>query len=501
MRLPVPAVVVLVGPSGSGKSTWAARHFRPEQIVSADRLRALVGEGEHDQRAGKDAFDVLGLILERRLRRRLLTVIDTLALDAAQRQRHVELARRHGLPCIAVVFDAEARVCRARNKTRARPVPDDVIGAQLRRWPEVRDGLGDEGFDAVHPVDTVELVPLALLDAPELAARQRSDPLTLDFGLHVNAFNWPDGSAATAARLAAIAVAAEDAGFTSLWVMDHLLQIPQVGREWDDLLEAYTTLGFLAGRTERIRLGVLVTAVTFRPLGVLANVVATLDVLSGGRAACGLGLGWFEREHRVAGVPFPSVAHRYARLEDALRVLPLYWGPGSPAFEGRTVTVPAAVCYPRPLQEHVPLLVGGSGERSTLRLVARHADACNLFGDAETVRHKISVLHQHCADAGRDPSQITVTQLSTVLIGRDRDGLAAAVDRLRPPSVSPETFAAAVNAGTTEDHIGRFRGLAEAGVHTAIVSLAGLDGPAPIERFAPVIEAFGGGDGSPGFTG
>ena len=457
--------------------------------MSADRIRALVGEGDRDQRAGKDAFDLLDIVLERRLKRRLLTVVDTLGLDPAQRRRHLDLARRHGMPCVVVAFDVEPKVCRSRNRARPRPVPDDVIAAQLKRWPEVRDGLSAEGFDAVHPVDTVALVPAGLLDTPALAARQAAQPVGLSFGLLVNSFE-PGGASAIADQLSAIAVAAEDAGFTSMWVMDHLVQIPYVGREWDDIPEAYTTLGFLAGRTQQLRLGVLVTAVSLRPLGLLANVVAALDVLSGGRAMCGLGLGNSSRDHEVAGVPFPSVRRRYARLEDALRLLPLYWGPGGPPFEGRTLSVPAAVCYPRPLQERVPLLVGGSGVRRTLALVARYADACNLFGDAATVRRKVEVLHRHCAAVGRDPADVTVTQLSTVLVAGDRAGVGAAVERLRPASVSPEAYAASVNAGTVDDHVGRFRGLAEAGVQGAIVSLPDLGDTEPVERFGDVIAAF-----------
>ena len=130
----------------------------------------------------------------------------------------------------------------------------------------------------------------------------------------------------------------------------------------------------------------------------------------------GLGIGWFEREHDLYGWDFPSRSRRYDLLEDALQLLPLLWGKGSPRFEGRTVTVPEAICYPRPLQDHVPILVGGSGERRTLRLVARYADACNLFGDAATVRHKIEVLHRHCADVDRDPAEVTVTNLTTAQV-------------------------------------------------------------------------------------
>jgi F420-dependent oxidoreductase-like protein len=242
--------------------------------------------------------------------------------------------------------------------------------------------------------------------------------------------------------------------------MDHFLQIPQVGREWEDMLESYTTLGYLAGVTERIRLGTLVTGITYRNLAHLAKIVATLDVVSGGRAMCGIGAAWFEREHKVYGWEFPPLRERLDRVEDALQLLPLMWGPGSPRFEGRTTVVEEAICYPRPLQERVPILVGGSGEKRTLRLVARYADACNFVGDVDRVRHKLAVLHEHCAAEGRDPAEINVTHLGPA-----------------PPA-------------SAEEHIGRFREYADAGVQTAIVGLPDAGGADSVTRFAEVIGAF-----------
>jgi alkanesulfonate monooxygenase SsuD/methylene tetrahydromethanopterin reductase-like flavin-dependent oxidoreductase (luciferase family) len=256
------------------------------------------------------------------------------------------------------------------------------------------------------------------------------------------------------------------------------------------MLDSYTTLGYLAGVTSTARLGVLVTGVTYRNLAHLAKIVATLDVLSGGRAWCGLGAAWFQKEHETYGWAFPPLRERYDLLEDALELLPLMWGPGSPRFEGRTVTVPEAICYPRPVQERIPIMVGGGGEKRTLRLVAQHADACNLFGDAATVRHKVEVLHRHCADVDRDPADVRVTHLSTALTGRTRDDVAVAVDALKPKRATPEAFARAVNAGTVDDHVGRLRELADAGVQTAIVNLPDLGDTAPIERFAAVIERY-----------
>jgi alkanesulfonate monooxygenase SsuD/methylene tetrahydromethanopterin reductase-like flavin-dependent oxidoreductase (luciferase family) len=213
-------------------------------------------------------------------------------------------------------------------------------------------------------------------------------------------------------------------------------------------------------------------------------------VLSGGRAVCGLGLAWHADEHAAYGWPFPSRDHRYALLEDALQLLPLLWGPGTPAFHGQVIDVPEAMCYPRPLQARVPILVGGSGERRTLRLVARYADACNLFGEADAVRHKVAVLHRHCAAAERDPAEVEVTQLSTVMVADDAAALTDAIEQVRPRRMSAERFARRVNAGTLDQHVGRFAALAAAGVQTAVVSLPDVHEPAALERFAKVIAAF-----------
>jgi F420-dependent oxidoreductase-like protein len=490
VRLPSTCLVVLIGPSGAGKSTWAATQFRGSQVVSSDALRALVGEGDHDQRAGGDAFAVLDDVLERRLRRRLLTVVDSLGLEPARRRGWLALARRHGVPCHAITFSTPAAVCRERNRQRQPPLPTRVVTAQRRAYDAALVALDEEGFDGVHEAGDIEIVPPALVAAPLAAARQRDDPLALRFGLQIPSFTWEGGPAALAERLGAIAAAAEDAGFASLWVMDHVLQIPFIGREWLDMLESYTTLGFLAGRTSRIRLGTMVTGITYRNVAHLAKIVATLDVLSGGRAMCGLGAAWFEREHKAYGWPFPPLAERYALLEDALQLLPLMWGPGAPSFTGTRLRVPEAICYPRPLQEHVPILVGGQGERRTLRLVARYADACNLRGDPPVVARKIAALEQHCRSFERDPATVTVTHLGTALVGRDRGELDALTERLRPKGTSPEAYRVWAGAGTVEEQVGRFRELAELGVAEAIVSLPDLGDTAAVERFAAVIDAF-----------
>jgi F420-dependent oxidoreductase-like protein len=338
----------------------------------------------------------------------------------------------------------------------------------------------------------VRTAPRHVVQAAVAAASPEASaaPTSLRFGLQVPVFTWPGGPAEIGPRLAAIATAAEEAGFTSLWLMDHLRQIPLFGPPWLDMLESWTTLGFLAAATSTIRLGTMVTPITFRHVGHLAKVVATVDVLSGGRATCGLGLGWFADEHHALGIPFPPVAERYALLEDALELLPLLWGPGTPSYHGRRLQVPEALCYPRPLQARVPIMVGGGGERRTLALVARHADACNIVGEAAVVRRKVAALHRHCAEADRDPSTVEVTQLSTTIVGRDAAEVAGLVERTRPRRTAAEQWAARTNAGTVADQVGRYRELAAAGVGTAIVSLPDLADITAVERFAGVIDTF-----------
>lgn len=486
IRLAADSLVVLAGPSGAGKSTWAAEWFRESQVVSSDGLRAVVGEHEHDLRASTDSFDVLDLVVERRLARGLLTVVDTLGMDAHRNEQWLRMARAHARPTHLVAFDDDPKVYRKRNKTRPAPVPAKVLTAQIERWGEVQADLAT-GFDHRHQPGPAAVVPTALLDSAVVT----DSPPTLAFGLQISAFDWDGGNEAIGSELARIAAEAERAGFTSLWLMDHLIQIPQVGREWDPMLDPYTTLGFLAAHTKRIGLGTMVSCVTYRNVAQLGKIVATLDVLSGGRARCGLGIGWYEREHRAYGFPFPSVGERYDLLEDVLEILPLLWGPGSPSFEGRRLSTPETLCYPRPLQPRIPILVGGSGERRTLQLVARHADACNLFGEPDVIRRKLDVLDRHCEAVGRDRAEIEVTQLSSLLSAPDLTSLQERQERLRPTTVTPEAFTERVMAATADHHVERFAALAAAGVQTVIVSLADVGIPGAVLDFQPIIDTFG----------
>jgi F420-dependent oxidoreductase-like protein len=233
--------------------------------------------------------------------------------------------------------------------------------------------------------------------------------------LNITDYSWPDGAPAALGRIAS---AADEGGLDTLWVSDHLIQAAPGSPPEGDMLEAYTTLGFLAARTERIRLGTMVSGVTYRPPALLVKAVTTLDVLSGGRAWLGIGAGYHAEEARAMGLPLPPVAERFDRLDETLRIAARMWSGDQAAFEGTHYRLARPINNPPPVRRpHPPILVGGTGERRTLRLVAEHADACNLFDIPDggaTVRHKLAVLARHCAEVGRPYDAIEKT-LSTRL--------------------------------------------------------------------------------------
>ena len=232
----------------------------------------------------------------------------------------------------------------------------------------------------------------------------------MNLDLHVHRFDWAPEPAAIGPGIADLARRAEALGIRTLSFMDHYFQMDWMAPAEDPMLEGYTALGFVAGVTERLRLRLLVTGVTYRPPGLLAKIVTTLDVLSGGRAELGLGAAWYEREHLGLGVPFPPLAERFERLEEALQICLQMWSDDDGPYEGRHYQLAATLCSPPPVSTPRPrILIGGGGERKTLRLVAQYADACNFFGGPEEVAHKVEVLRRHCQDLGRDPSEIEVT--------------------------------------------------------------------------------------------
>ncbi|HEX3929894.1 MAG TPA: LLM class F420-dependent oxidoreductase [Nocardioides sp.] len=232
----------------------------------------------------------------------------------------------------------------------------------------------------------------------------------MKLGVHCSNLTWPGGAAALAPTLAKVARTADDGGVTTLTMMDHYFQMEILGGPPEPMLEGYTSLGFLAGQTSQIELGLLVTGVTYRHPGLLAKIVTTLDVLSGGRAMFGIGAAWYEREHLGFGVPFPATSERFERLEETLQIVRQGWHGGG-SYDGRHYQLADLTLVPQPVQPGGPrVMVGGSGERKTLRLVAQYADACNLFAtEPQDVQHKLDVLRSHCDDVGRDYDQIAKT--------------------------------------------------------------------------------------------
>jgi F420-dependent oxidoreductase-like protein len=280
----------------------------------------------------------------------------------------------------------------------------------------------------------------------------------MKIGLQVPLLTWPGGPPELGPKLAEIARTADGAGFDSIWVMDHYFQIEFVGSAEMDMVEAYTALGFIAGQTSRVGLGALVTGVTYRHPGILIKQVTTLDVLSGGRAWLGIGAAWYEREHLGLGVPFPPLKERFERLEEALQIAHQMWEGNSGAYEGKhyklaeTMNVPQALSKPHPR-----ILIGGTGEKKTLRLVAKYADATNIFSQegVEFVKGKLAILREHCEREGRNYDDIEKT-----------------IYYIMNPGPNGE------NTGQMVEQLGQF---AEIGVQTALGAVMGVETIKPLE--------------------
>jgi F420-dependent oxidoreductase-like protein len=247
-------------------------------------------------------------------------------------------------------------------------------------------------------------------------------------GLHYWNYSIPSDPAEMAATLSETARIADEAGFSGFSVMDHYFQMEHAGSAAEPMLEAYTTLGYVAAMTERMTLGVLVTGVMYRHPGLLAKIVTTLDVLSGGRGRLGVGASWYEREQVGLGVPVVPVAERFERLEETLQICLQMWSDDNGPFNGRHYQLAETLCVPQPLSRpHPPILVGGGGEKKTLLLVARYADACNVFGSSPAdVAGKLDVLRSHCEAEGRDYDRIEKTILAVRPALADVDGFLAA---------------------------------------------------------------------------
>ncbi len=291
-------------------------------------------------------------------------------------------------------------------------------------------------------------------------------------GQQVSYFSWPGAPGSIGPTFAGIARRAEQAGVESLWVMDHLWQIDPIGPPELDMLEAYTTLGFAAGVTERIELGAMVTAVTVRNPALLVKTVTTLDVLSGGRAWLGVGAAWFEAENDGYGIAFPPVAERFEWLEDTLLLARQMWSGDDSPFEGKRYAAPRPLSVPRPVRTP-PILIGGVGEKKTLRLVAEHADATNIYdGGPDFVAGKLAVLRRHCDAAGRDYDSIRKTVLSRITLSRAGGEEMASGER-------------AMTVGAALDKLGA---LAAVGVDTTILGMANDTEEEPYELLAELVE-------------
>lgn len=313
------------------------------------------------------------------------------------------------------------------------------------------------------------------------------------FGLQITSFTYPGvADRELFNTVAHIASTAETAGFDSVWVMDHFFQIPGVGHRSEPMLEGYTLLGALAAVTSRVELGTLVTGVTHRNPALVAKMVTTLDVISAGRALCGLGAAWFEDEHRALGFAFPSAGDRLDRLEEATQVCrTMFTSEGRPvSFDGTHYRLADALNRPPPVRPGgPPILVGGSGERRTLRIVARHADMSNLFGDVDTIRRRLEIVAGHCAEEGRDPATLTNTRLGTVII---EPAAAEADRRLEEFAVAQgldmEAARRRVTVGDPDTVGGKLQEFLDAGLDGLMFNMPGVERLEPVLRLGDVLD-------------
>ena len=264
---------------------------------------------------------------------------------------------------------------------------------------------------------------------------------------------------------------AENADFDSFWVMDHFHQIRFVGNPEEPMLESWTTISALAGMTTRIKLGTLVSGIVYRHPSILAKIGATLDVLSKGRLFMGIGAAWNQEESFAYGIPFPSTMERLLRLEEVIQILRKMWTQSTTTFNGRYYQIKDAYCNPHPLQKpHPPIMVGGGGERNTLKIVAKYADACNLFGSIETIRRKLNILNEHCKSVRRDYDSILKTKLGIALIDNDHEALTKKVNEMFR-GMPKEQIREFVIYGTEEDVLREIISLEDAGIQYFIVDL------------------------------
>jgi F420-dependent oxidoreductase-like protein len=305
---------------------------------------------------------------------------------------------------------------------------------------------------------------------------------SIRLGLQLPNFNFPGVAEDDLfERLAEIATTAETSGFDSLFVMDHLHQISVIGPPTNWMLEGNTILAALAARTSSIHLGLLVGGVTYRNPALLAKITTTLDIASRGRAILGIGAAWNEEEHRAYGIEFPPLKARFERLEEAVQIARSMFTREETRFEGKHYRLEGALNNPQPIRGDIPILIGGSGERKTLRLVAQYADACNLFGDAEQVRHLLGVLEQHCEEVGRDPAEITKTKLGTIVIGRTHEEAERKLGPFIERTSLPEDRVRLLVLGDPDTVAEEARKLLDAGLGGLIFNLADAENLETVE--------------------
>jgi F420-dependent oxidoreductase-like protein len=280
-----------------------------------------------------------------------------------------------------------------------------------------------------------------------------------------------------------LATTAEKAGFDSVWVMDHFYQLPNIGPRTEPMLEAYTILSGIAARTKKVRVGSLVTGVTYRNPALLAKTVTTLDIVSSGRAILGLGAAWNEDEHRGYGYDFPPVGERISRLEEALQICRAMFREEAPTFEGRYYQIEGALNFPRPIQPNgPPIMIGGGGEQRTLKLVAQYADMSNIFGDPAMVRHKLDVLERHCEAIGRDPNTIVKTRLGSLIIRKsDAEAQRLFEQVLNLPGIDKERVRTSFIAGSPDRVAEQAQKLLAAGLDGLIFNMPRMEDPEAIE--------------------
>lgn len=295
------------------------------------------------------------------------------------------------------------------------------------------------------------------------------------FGLQKPNFNFDyrdDDTSQIIDSLKKLATTAENNGFDSFWVMDHFHQIPMIGKVEEPMLESWTALSVVAGLTTRIKLGTLVTGIMYRYPAVLAKVAATLDVLSKGRLFMGIGAAWNEDESHAYGIHFPSASERLSRLEEAIQIIHKMWTEEpSASFNGKYYQIRNAYCNPKPIQKpSPPILVGGGGERKTLKIVAKYADACNLFGSVETVKRKLNILKEHCKTIGRDYDSILKTKLAIIVVDDDKQTSEKKIEQIFKGMPEEQIREFAIY-GTPEDVLGQIELFEQVDIQYLIVDL------------------------------